>query len=85
MVVVKLPDGSSHWPLTRCQLIQKSLTRIEVRLVIQGPALSAEQESKLAGLISVALQYCFDYQFVYFKGELPKTANAKFEEFVCEI
>ena len=94
--LVKLPDGSSHWPLTgfrefgtvanvtQYQLVQKTLALIEVRLAVDGPDLLEDQEKALAAIISRSLGHAFAYQFNYFPGQLPKPASGKFEEFICE-
>jgi phenylacetate-CoA ligase len=94
--MVKLPDGRSYWPQTgfrefasvadiaQYQFVQKSLTLIEVRLVVNGPALMPDTEAALAEIISAALKHRFNYQFVYFADRLPKPASGKFEEYVCE-
>ncbi len=94
--MVKLPDGRSYWPQTgfrefasvaniaQYQFVQKSLALIEVRLVVNGRALTPDAEAALAEIISAALKHRFNYQFVYFADRLPKPASGKFEECVCE-
>ena len=94
--MVKLPDGSTHWPLVgfhrfrdiaplrQYQLIQRSLEEIELRLVCDR-ALKTDEETRLAAVIRDALGHPFALRFVYFDGELPRSANGKFEEFVCAI
>jgi len=94
--MVKLPDGSTHWPLVgfqrfrdiaplrQYQLIQHSLEEIEVRLVCDR-ALSTDEEIRLATVIRDALGHPFALRFIFFDGELPRSANGKFEEFVCAI
>lgn len=94
--MVRLPDGSTHWPLVgfhrfreiapvrQYQLIQRSLQSLEVRLVCDR-TLSAGEEAQLGKVIREALGYAFELRFVYFEGELPRAANGKFEEFVCAI
>ena len=94
--MVKLPDGSTHWPLVgfhrfrdiapvrQYQLLQRSLGEIEVRLVCDR-ALKPDEETQLAMVIRDALGYPFALRFMFFEGELPRSANGKFEEFVCAI
>lgn len=94
--MVKLPDGSAHWPLVgfhrfrdiapvrQYQLIQRSLDGIEVRLVCDR-GLKPDEEARLAAVIRDALGHPFTLRFMFFDGELPRTANGKFEEFVCAI
>lgn len=94
--MVKLPDGSTHWPLVgfhrfrdiaplrQYQLVQRSLGEIELRLVCDR-ALKTDEETRLAAVIRDALGHPFALRFVYFDGELPRSANGKFEEFVCAI
>lgn len=94
--LVRLPDGTMHWPLVgfhrfreiapirQYQLIQQTLHSVEVRLVCDRP-LSGEEEAQLAAVICEALTYAFSLHFTYFERELPRAANGKFEEFVCMI
>ena len=94
--MLKLPDGRQHWPLVgfqqyravapvlQYQLIQKSLTHIEVRLVLEQ-ALSPNQQAALSGVIQSSLGYPFTLNFVFFEHAIPRSKGGKFEEFVCEI
>ena len=94
--MVRLPDGTTHWPLVgfhrfreiaplrQYQLVQRSLQSVEVRLVCDR-ALAATEEAQLGAVIKTALGYPFELRFVYFERELPRPANGKFEEFVCAI
>lgn len=94
--LVRLPDGTSHWPLVgfhrfreiapvrQYQLIQHSLQDVEVRLACDRP-LTAGEEAQLGQVICDALGYAFSLRFAYFERELPRTPNGKFEEFVCAI
>ena len=94
--MVKLPDGSSHWRLAgypefagvaniqQYQLIQKSLSLIEVRLALANPPLTVGLEAALAAIISRTIKHEFEYRFVYFSGQVPQPQTGKFEEFVCE-
>jgi phenylacetate-CoA ligase len=94
--MLRLPDGTMHWPLVgfhrfrdiapvrQYQLVQQSLQAVEVRLACDR-ALSAGEEAALGAVIRDALGHSFDLRFAYFGGELPRAANGKFEEFVCAI
>ena len=90
------PDGSRRWPrvgfdryreiapVIQYQLIQKSLTHIELRLVVERP-LHAHEEQALTRVVQGALGHPFQIDFQYFPGQIPKSRGGKFEEFVCEI
>lgn len=90
--MVVRPDGTTSWPITgfkkfrdlapvvQYQLIQDSLTSIEVRLVVETP-LGTEQEQRLAAHIQDFLGWPFDTRFRYFEREIPRGPNGKFEEF----
>jgi len=94
--MVRLPDGRTHWPLVgfhrfrdiapvrQYQLIQRSRDEIEVRLVCDR-GLEPDEETQLAAVIRDALGHPFALRFMFFDGELPRSANGKFEEFVCAI
>lgn len=94
--MLRLPDGTLHWPLVgfqrfrdiapvrQYQLIQESLRAVEVRLACDR-ALSADEEAALGAVIRDALGHPFELRFAYFGGELPRAANGKFEEFVRAI
>ncbi len=94
--LIVLPDGRRSWGMVglhrfreiatvlQYQLIQHSLTDVEVRLVTPA-ALTPEQESRLAGVIREALKHPFPLRFSYFEGELPGTRGGKFEEVVSLV
>jgi phenylacetate-CoA ligase len=93
--MVRLPDGSTYWPLVgfaqfrdiapirQYQFIQRERERIEVRLVSDVP-LTTEQELRLGAVIREALGFAFQLQFIYFPLQVPRGLGGKFEEFVCE-
>jgi phenylacetate-CoA ligase len=95
--MVHLPDGRSYWPTTgfrefssiadvrQYQFIQKSLTEMEVRLVVTHRHLSPEQEAGLRQLITCWIGHPFEYRFRYFDNQIPKHTTGKFEEFICEL
>ena len=94
--MLRHPNGNRYWPLVgfdryrdiapirQYQLIQKTLTRVEVRLVCDAP-LTPVQEQQLGKVIVESLGYAFELNFNYFERALPRSAGGKFEEFVCEV
>jgi phenylacetate-CoA ligase len=90
--MVVRPDGTTSWPITgfkrfrdlapivQYQLVQDSLTSIEMRLVSEAP-LTPEQEHAVAAHIQSFLGYRFETRFRYFEGRIPAGPNGKFEEF----
>lgn len=90
--MVVRPDGTTSWPITgfkrfrdlapivQYQLIQDSLTSVEVRLVVEAP-LTQEQERIVASHIQGFLGWPFEISFRYFEGRIPAGPNGKFEEF----
>lgn len=92
--MIRNPDGTTHWPLTgykeyrsiapivQYQMVQHSLTEIELRLVTERPLSDAEEEGLRRHLVEHKLKQPFDIRFSYFEGEIPKGARGKFEEFV---
>jgi len=94
--MVRLPDGTTHWPMVgfhrfreiapvqQYQLIQHTLDAVEVRLVCDR-ALNTAEEEQLGSVIRKALGYDFKLNFVYYEDELPRSPNGKFEEFVSRV
>lgn len=91
-----LPNGDRHWPLVglhqyrefgilQYQLIQHSVERIEVRLVVAGSPLSAAREARLTDIIVGALGHDFALEYRYFEREIPRSASGKYEEFVSLV
>lgn len=93
--MLKLPDGSSHWPtfgyrnyediapIEQFQIIQKSLDELEVRLVVPNK-LSNQQENSLSKVIQESMRYPFTIRYTYMDN-IPRSASNKFEEFMSEI
>jgi phenylacetate-CoA ligase len=91
--MVMLPDGSRHWPLVgahrfreiadirQYQVVQHSLTDVEVRLVTPD-VITPEQEARLTEMLHAAIGHPFPLRFSYSAQELPKTTGGKFEEFI---
>ena len=70
-------------PIVQHQFVQKSLERIEARLVTERPLTRAEERS-LRAYIQAALPCRFEIGFAY-PAEIPRNASGKFENFVCEV
>lgn len=93
--MVTLPDGTEHWPsfpaekwasfapVAQIQLVQKSLEEITARTVASRP-LGPEEEKNLAAAFQESLGYKFRITFEYL-GEIPRSANFKYEDFVSEV
>ena len=94
--MLTLPTGAQRWPLVgfarfrtlapvrQYQLIQRTLTDIEVRFVVDRP-LSGGEEERLRAVILEALGHPFRLTFSYLNGEIPRGAGGKFEEFISEV
>jgi phenylacetate-CoA ligase len=90
--MIRLPDGTSHWPIPgyaeynkiapikQFQFIQKTLNDIDVKLVVGSP-LSAQQEERLKSYMNSKLGYPFNLRFSY-HDDIPRSASGKFEDFV---
>lgn len=93
--LVTLPDGRRYWPLfgfhqwmdafpiEQMQLIQKSLTQVEVRYV-SSRSLVGKELQILGHTIQRALRYPFSLRFVAVR-HIARRANGKFEDFISEI
>ncbi len=89
------PDGSRHWPLSgfhdfdsvapirQYQLVQKTRSSIELRLVTDAP-LDDVEAAAFADIVRKVLEFPFDVSVVQSRERLPLTGSGKFEEFVCE-
>jgi len=94
--MITLPNGERHWPrfparmwediasvIRQVQLIQKDLNSIEARLVSKRKLTAAEEE-RCTAVLTERFAYPFSVTFKYF-DEIPRTANAKYEDFVSEV
>lgn len=91
--MLRLPDGSTHWPsipakvwgdespIRQFQLVQRERDRIEVRLVASRRLTAAEQTA-LETRLSERLRWHFDYDFDYCD---VIDDGPGFEDFVCLI
>jgi phenylacetate-CoA ligase len=89
-----MPDGSRHWPLvgfhrfraiapiTQYQMIQEDRENIDLRLVVERP-LASDEEQNLIAHVQTSLRYPFAVRLSYFEKEIPASAVGKFEEFIC--
>ena len=92
--LILMPDGSRHWPLMgyakyreiapvrQYQVIQESREHVEMRLVVERPLTSQEEENLIAH-VQASLQYPFAIRLSYFEEKIPASPTGKFEEFVC--
>ena len=93
-----LPDGRRRWPsielaesdnlaefppIHQFQLVQKSLTAMEMLLVAPRP-LSPAEEARLRGWIVAAVGHPFEVVFRYVES-IPRSPLGKFEDFRCEV
>ena len=95
--MVRLPTGERFWPFVgyprfvevanvlQYQVVQHTLTELEVRLVVAEGPLKEEQQARLTKIIQGALGYPFAIRFTFLPDELPRGAGGKFEEFVCMV
>lgn len=93
--MVTLPNGHRHWPSTgykewsvklpivQAQIVQRSLTTIEARLVPSRPLTHAE-EMEFAAILQRSLGYPFEILFSY-QQTLLRSVGGKFEDFVSEL
>ena len=94
--LIRMPDGSRHWPLVgfhkfreiapilQYQMIQQDRERIELRIVAERP-LTIEEQSKLVAHVQTSLGHPFALTISCFDGRIPAAANGKFEEFVSHV
>jgi phenylacetate-CoA ligase len=94
--LVMLPDGTRHrpragWqrfeqvaPIRQFQLIQHTLTAIELRVVADRDG-TAEQNAALSAIVRDSLGHPFDVEVVWFRDRLPLGPGGKLEQFVCKV
>ena len=93
--MVTLPDGRRFWPrlgelrysealtVSQYQVLQKELTRIELRLVAPRHGTELE-EAKLRSILQMRLGYPFDIDIRYVE-RIERSPHGKFEEFKSEL
>jgi phenylacetate-CoA ligase len=94
--IIHLPDGTRHWPsfpasawthigpIRQIQMVQKELDLILVRLAVENGRLNPEQERSLLEALRRTLGHPFRMNVEYL-DEIARSANFKYEDFVCEI
>jgi phenylacetate-CoA ligase len=94
--LILMPDGSRHWPLVgyakyreiapvrQYQVVQEGRQQVEMRLVVERPLTSHEEENLIAH-VQASLRYPFAIRLSYFENKIPADATGKFEEFVCRV
>jgi phenylacetate-CoA ligase len=94
--LVRLPDGSRHWPIVgihqfrdiapirqfRCT--QRTADEIEVEMVVDEPV-AAGVEAELTRVIQAGLGHPFRLRFTWLDRLLERPPGGKFEEFRCEL
>ncbi len=93
--MLKLPDGSSHWPVfstrriteiapvTQLQLAQIESEVIEVRLVADRELNTNEQQT-ISDMLTKELRHAFEFRFVY-PDEIERSPTGKYEDFKSEL
>jgi len=95
--LLSLPSGEKRWPtmlgiytsqdfapiVDAIQLVQRSLEKIEVRLVAKRPLDSSERE-QLTNLIHHNLGYPFQLKFEYVDS-IRRSDTGKYEEFISDL
>lgn len=93
--LVRLPDGSRHWPsfpaedwlaiapVRAFQLRQRTAKCIVARVVLERPLAPAEQDA-LSTMLRARLGYPFDISFESVPA-LERAPSGKFEDFVCDL
>jgi phenylacetate-CoA ligase len=94
--LIRMPDGTRHWPITgfpRCrefapilqyQLVQHDYESIEARLVVER-SLTTSEESALRRLFQTSAGHEFTVRFSYFCDRIPPLGSGKFEDFVSLV
>jgi phenylacetate-CoA ligase len=90
-----LPNGERNWPGTglatgreelpfsQFQLVQKSLDRIEARLVAERE-FTPEERKRFTATLQKVLRYPFNIDIIYLEN-IPRSSGGKFEDFISEV
>jgi phenylacetate-CoA ligase len=70
-------------PIRQIQLVQKSRTRIEVRLAMPRP-LSGEETRRLTAALLGCLVHPYELAFTCMES-IPRSPGGKYEDFVVEL
>ena len=94
--LVRLPDGTRHWPVVgihqmrdvapirQFRFTQRSVEEIDVEMVVDEPVTPAI-EAALTELIQGGLGHPFRLRFTWLDRPLERPPNGKIEEFRCEL
>jgi phenylacetate-CoA ligase len=93
--MLKLPDGTEHWPsfpedrwvgiapIEQLQVVQKRLDEVVLRVRAER-ALTENEITRLTDVFKVTL--VFPHQVTVEQvASIPRGQNAKFEDFICEV
>lgn len=80
---LSIGQWSTFAPIIQAQVVQKTKTLLEVRLVTERK-LREEEQMALANYLSERLFWKFEYQFTY-HDSLHRGRNRKFEDFISEL
>lgn len=93
--MLRLPDGSEHWPsfpevrwagvapIRQLQVVQTAIDRVVLRAVVGRPLTSSEVDALRRVFADIL---CFPYEIVVAEVDhIPRPPNAKFEDFVSEL
>ena len=93
--MLRLPDGTQHWPsfpedrwvniapILQLQAVQKTLDEIVLRICARRP-LTADEAAQLVATFQDTLKFPHRISIEQVDA-IPRTANAKFEDFISEI
>jgi len=93
--LMRLPDGSTRWPvfgipkflsiapIRQFQFVQRSLDDLEVRLAVER-ALTPQEQARFGEHIAENLGHRFRLRWV-FVPEIPASKSGKFEDFICDF
>jgi phenylacetate-CoA ligase len=78
-----LATGRKELPFSQFQLVQKSLDRIEARLVVERE-FTPEEKKKFITTLQKVLRYPFNIDIIYLE-DIPRSSGGKFEDFISEV
>jgi phenylacetate-CoA ligase len=93
--MLRLPDGTEHWPsfpedrwtgiapIRQLQVVQTALDRVVLRVVVARPMTAVEIDAIRRVFAEVL---CFPHEITVVEVDhIPRAPNAKFEDFVSEL
>jgi len=92
--LLKMPDGSQHFPdyqdilagldhIFQFQIIQKELDRLEMKLVVRRQ-LNTSEQTELRKWLQDRLMYPFNIDFTY-HDHIPRSEGGKYMDFISEV